>query len=345
MTDALSPDASPARADPEKTDLARMADTPLPHPTGTYSAIACAMEHLVAQTGSLGIASVWGVRQLVYRFFIAGFGDAAQRAAWTGRTASVAISEPHAGAHPKHLASQAEPDRSGSGFRLNGEKIWVTNGPSADVFVVLAITSESARRKRYSAFLVPRDAPGLIVQAMPENDALFPARHSRLLLRDLRLPRSALLGGEGEAYEQMARPFRDIEDAVGASSLLGSFRFLQQRLVSRGSPHEAAVSLGAVVALTSVFAESAKTVLVALDAGRLNDMSAQLVGLRIMATDLVHRIRTHQSQYDPSPTEAATRLLAGLDVMLSVARSARLTRQAKLASELIDRRNSAGSSK
>ena len=333
MTDALSPDAWPACADPEQRDLARMADFSLPHPAGTYSAIARTMEHLVAQTASLGIASVWGTQQLVYRFFIAGFGDAAQRTAWTGRTTSVAISEPHAGAHPKHLASRAEPDRSG--FRLNGEKIWVTNGPSADVFVVLAITSEVARRKRYSAFLVPRDAPGLIVQAMPEHDALLPARHSRLLLRDLRLPRSALLGGEGGAYEQMARPFRDIEDAVGASSLLGSFRFLHQRLLSRGAPHEAAVSLGAVVALTSVFAESAKAVLAALDADRVHDVSAQLVGLRIVAADLVHRIRAHHAQFGPSPTEATTRLLAGLDLLVSVARSARLTRQAKLASAMI----------
>jgi acyl-CoA dehydrogenase len=43
------------------------------------------------------------------------------------------------GAHPKHLTTRAESD--GDGFHISGEKAWVSNGPSAEVFVVLAITS------------------------------------------------------------------------------------------------------------------------------------------------------------------------------------------------------------
>ena len=54
------------------------------------------------------------------------------------RAAAVAISEPRVGAHPKLLTTRASPD--GDGFRITGEKAWVSNGPSAEMFIVLAIT-------------------------------------------------------------------------------------------------------------------------------------------------------------------------------------------------------------
>ena len=67
--------------------------------------------------------------------------------------ASVAISEPRVGAHPKLLTTRAEED--GDGYCIFGEKAWVSNGPLAEVFVVFAVTAIEGDRKRYSAFLVP----------------------------------------------------------------------------------------------------------------------------------------------------------------------------------------------
>ena len=120
---------------------------------------------MVERTGLLGAGGAWTGRQVVARFFIAGFGDAEQRATWLPRlasgeyAASVAISEPGVGAHPKHLTTRAEQDADG--FRITGEKAWVTNGPIAAVFVVLAVMAIENQRKRYGAFLVPRETPGL----------------------------------------------------------------------------------------------------------------------------------------------------------------------------------------
>ena len=167
---------------------------------------------------------------MVAKFFIAGFGDEGQRAAWLPRlasgewVASVAISEPRVGAHPKLLATRAEED--GDGYRITGEKAWVTNGPIAAVFVVFAIMAIDDGRKRYGAFLVPRDTPGLSIDEMPEYRALAPSRHCGLVLDGCHVPHSALLGPAGSAYEAMALPFRDVEDAVGTFGLLGAFRFL-----------------------------------------------------------------------------------------------------------------------
>lgn len=316
-------------ADVERDPFDGMAEAGLLRPASSYTAIARTKQALVERTGLPGVAGMWGGRQIVARWFIAGFGDADQRAAWLGRAASVAISEPRVGAHPKHLTTRAEPD--GDGFRITGEKAWVSNGPSAEVFVVLAITSEQDGRKRYSALLVPRDAQGVTLNDMPAFDALRPSRHCGLLLDNVHVPRAALLGPEGEAYETMALPFRDIEDAVGTFSLLGAFQFLRTRLAGRGEAgDDAALSLGGITALIAVFAEAAEAVVAALDADRLAGKAATLAGLHVLAAELLHRIRTFQSQFGPAGDATFERMVADLDVMLSVARGPRLARQTRL---------------
>ena len=52
-------------------------------------------------------------------------------------------------------------ERKGDCFALNGEKAYITNGPIADLFIVLAITGIKAERKLFTAFLVPGDTMGL----------------------------------------------------------------------------------------------------------------------------------------------------------------------------------------
>lgn len=312
-------------ADVERDPFDGMADAGLLSPADNYMAIARTKAALVERTGLPGVAGVWGGRQMVARWFIAGFGNADQRATWLHRAASVAISEPRVGAHPKHLTTRAEPE--GDGFRISGEKAWVSNGPSADVFIVLAITAEHDGRKRYSALLVPRAAQGVTLKDMPAFHALRPSRHCGLVLDGVHVPRSALLGPEGAAYETMALPFRDIEDAVGTFTLLGAFRCLRMQLAARDD--DAALSLGGISALTAVFAEAAEAVVAALDAGRLADKAATLVGLHVLAAELLQRVRAHHAQFG-SENATLERLLTDLDVMLSVAKGPRLARQARL---------------
>ena len=315
---------------PDQDALTGMAEAGLLRPAADYMTIARTKAALVEKTGLPGVAGVWGGRQMVARWFITGFADPAQRAAWLGRAASVAISEPQVGAHPKYLTTRAEPD--GDGYCITGEKAWVSNGPSAEVFIVLAITAEQDGRKRYSALLVPRYAPGVTLADMPAFDALRPSRHCGLVLDNVHVPRAALLGPEGTAYETMALPFRDIEDAVGTFSLLGAFRFLQARLAAQDDDrNDAALSLGGIAALAAVFAEAAQAVVAALDADRLAEKAAALAGLHLLATELLRRVREHLAQFGPTGDTAVERLLADLDVMLSVARGPRLARQARLA--------------
>jgi acyl-CoA dehydrogenase len=306
----------------------------------SYAAIARGEAALVERTGLLGQGGSWAGRQLVARFFIAGFGDEAQRAAWLPRIASgeciasVAISEPRVGAHPKLLATRAEAD--GGGYRITGEKAWVTNGPFAAVFVVIAIMAIEDGRKRYGAFLVPRETAGLSIHELPQYRALAPSRHCGLVLDGCHVPHWALLGPAGSAYEAMALPFRDVEDAVGTFGLLGAFRFLLSCFARQSAGgDESTLSLGGLAALTAVFAETADAVVAALDVGALARRSAALVGLRVLAADMLQRARAHRDAFGPASDSAIERVLGDVEASLSVARGPRLARQARVGTQLI----------
>ena len=72
------------------------------------------------------------------------------------------MSEPGAGSDVAMIQTRAT--RDGDGWRLNGRKIWITNGPYADYAIVFAITDPdraAARKGGISAFLIPTDSPGL----------------------------------------------------------------------------------------------------------------------------------------------------------------------------------------
>src|SRR2546421_674546 len=76
--------------------------------------------------------------------------------------AAFALTEPEAGSDPAALTLRAEPDRDAGGYRLSGEKLWISNAPEADVYTVFARTDQGARASRgLTAFAVPGDASGL----------------------------------------------------------------------------------------------------------------------------------------------------------------------------------------
>jgi acyl-CoA dehydrogenase len=312
--------------DPATDPFPSMREAGLLAPAPDYATIARVKTALVERTGLLGIASVWGGSQLVFRHFLS-FGTDAQRAAWADRALSVAISEPNAGAHPKRLTTRAE--AVDGGFRITGRKAWVSNGPSADAIIVFAITAEEAGRKRYSAFILPRETPGLTTADMPGFHALRPSRHCLLTLDGCFVPSSAMLGQAGSAYERMALPFRDIEDAVGTFATLGALRHGIGRFA--GVALDQTEDLGAVVALVAVFTAGAEAVVRSLDDGRLRTGDATLAGLRVLALDIVARLRLLAEKAPLSE------MLADLDATLSIARGPRLARQAHLGEAAIHR--------
>ena len=73
--------------------------------------------------------------------------------------AAFALSEAEAGSDAAALQLRAEPD--GDGWRLTGEKTWISNAPDADVYTVFARTADT-RARGITAFVVPGDAAGAV---------------------------------------------------------------------------------------------------------------------------------------------------------------------------------------
>lgn len=111
-----------------------------------------------------------------------------------------ALTEPNAGSDVAGMESTATED--GDGYLLNGEKIWITNGTSANLAIVFASIDREAKHRGICAFLVETDTPGFQREAMPGVELGHRAsEHVRITMRDCRVPRSAMLGERGQGFK------------------------------------------------------------------------------------------------------------------------------------------------
>ena len=191
------------------------------------SALAGIIAH---ETASLGLGMAWLLQQMLGRFVLAphlrGEWQRALLASMARGEAllALAISESGVGAHPKHLSTRAIQD--GDHWLLDGHKSYVSNGPAASHFIVLAVSGETEGRKHFDAFLIDANAPGLTceAQAQTQTPALAPLGHCGLRLVGCRVPDSQRLGAPGQAFDTIARPFRAIEDALLPGPMLGAMQ-------------------------------------------------------------------------------------------------------------------------
>jgi len=111
------------------------------------------------------------------------------------------MTEPQGGADPGVFVTRAE--RDGDEWVINGRKFFSSNGRWASFFIVMAVTSPAAPlHKRMSMFLVPADTPGIEIERNLAHLGELPDDGSEALIRytDVRVPHSALLGAEGDAF-------------------------------------------------------------------------------------------------------------------------------------------------
>lgn len=317
---------------------------------GGYRLLSRCGEALARHGGNLGLASSWLGHCLTGRFFLQGFGSPAQQARWLPRlakgeaTLAIAISEPGAGAHPKHLSSSAT--RLAEGWRLDGEKAYVTNGPIAAGFIVLAVSAVEAGRKRFSAFLVPSETKGLELTDGPEVDFLRPSPHCGLRLAGCVVPPDALLGAEGAAFAAMSMKFRDLEDAVGCGKLAGGLGHLLDRAAEAAqSLHgdaraAAAAELGALAGSQAALALVAAGLAAALDDGAAPESTAAgVIGFRLMVQAMVERLEALRRRLGFTWSAPAAALLRDIVKSLDIARGPRLARQSRLGLSLLEPEN------
>ncbi|MFF0434572.1 acyl-CoA dehydrogenase family protein [Streptomyces sp. NPDC004327] len=151
---------------------------------------------------------------------VAAFGTPGQRARWlpevvAGRAvAAFALSEPGAGSDAAALALEAVRDEEGDGWRLYGEKRWISNAPEADLVTVFARTGEEARGPGgVTAFLVPGDRAGLGGEAL---DMLAPHALGSLVFDGVRVGPEDVLGVPGEGFRVAMGTLNLFRPSVGA---------------------------------------------------------------------------------------------------------------------------------
>jgi acyl-CoA dehydrogenase len=152
-------------------------------------------------------------------------GTAAQQAIYLPAVASgekiaaFALSEPEAGSDVAAMALRATP--TPTGWTLNGQKTWISNGGMADFYVVFAKTEPDAGARGISAFIVNADAPGLDSSAHIQVMAPHPL--ATLTFTDCRVDSDALVGPVNGGFK-LAMQTLDIFRASVAAAALGMAR-------------------------------------------------------------------------------------------------------------------------
>ncbi|MCB0350202.1 MAG: acyl-CoA dehydrogenase family protein [Bdellovibrionales bacterium] len=141
---------------------------------------------------------------------------------WVG---AMAMSEPHVGTDVLGMLTTAVAD--GDHYILNGRKMWITNGTidekgtPADAVLVYAKTGEKNGRAQISTFMVEKEHAGYTVgQKIKDKTGMRASNTAELVFNDCRVPRSALLGKEGDSLHHMMKNL-EIERLTLAAMSIG----------------------------------------------------------------------------------------------------------------------------
>jgi len=187
-----------------------------------YLAHIVAMEEISRASASVGLS--YGAHSNLCVNQIRRNGSEAQKRRYLPKLISgehvgaLAMSEPGAGSDVVGMRLRAE--RRDGYYVLNGSKMWITNGPDADVLVVYAKTDLEAGARGITAFLVEKGMPGFSAAQKLDKLGMRGSNTCELVFRDCALPVENVLGEEGRGVEVLMSGL-DYERAVLAGGPLG----------------------------------------------------------------------------------------------------------------------------
>ena len=170
--------------------------------------------------GSLSLAVVTTMQSLMGTHFLYALGneeihERLLRPAIQGRKiGAICITEPDAGSDLSAIATSAQ--KADGGYRLNGQKTWITSAPVADFFTVFARTGDEGR---LTIFLVERGCPGLNVGRAIEKMGCWASPTAEVFFEDCFVPTDHRLGEEGEGEGNLRALLSEIRIATGALAI------------------------------------------------------------------------------------------------------------------------------
>ena len=121
------------------------------------------------------------------------------------RLAAFCVSEPDAASDVSQLKTRASYDEATDTWTLNGTKTWITNGGIADVHVVVASVEPDLASRGQASFIVPPGTPGLSQGQKFKKMGIRASHTAEVVLQDVKVPGSCLLGGKDRLDERLAR--------------------------------------------------------------------------------------------------------------------------------------------
>jgi glutaryl-CoA dehydrogenase len=154
------------------------------------------------ERGDSGVRSFASVQGALAMYPIYAFGSEEQKRRWLPQMATgeiigcFGLTEPDYGSNPSGMITMAKEQGDGS-WVLNGSKMWITNGSTANIAVVWAKTNGDASDRSIRGFIVPTDTAGFKAKDQKGKLSLRASDTSELSFQDVHLPADAILPGSG----------------------------------------------------------------------------------------------------------------------------------------------------
>ncbi|KAF1813603.1 acyl-CoA dehydrogenase NM domain-like protein [Eremomyces bilateralis CBS 781.70] len=167
-----------------------------------FTAAIVAIEELARVDPSVSV--MCDVHNTLVNTAVLRWGTEAQTKKWLPKLAtetvgSFCLSEPVSGSDAFALATKAE--KTASGYKINGSKMWITNSMEANFFIVFANLNPSAGYKGITAFICEKDTPGFSVAKKEKKLGIRASSTCVLNFDDMEIPKENLLGEEGKGYK------------------------------------------------------------------------------------------------------------------------------------------------
>jgi len=190
-----------------------------------YLAHVIAVEEISRVSAAVGLS--YGAHSNLCINQISKNGTAEQKAKYLPKLISgehvgaLAMSEPGAGSDVISMRLRAE--KRNDGYRLNGNKMWITNGPDASVLLVYAKTNADAGSKGMSAFLIEKDMVGFSTAQKLDKLGMRGSNTCELIFEDCLVPFENMVGEEGDGAKILMSGL-DYERVVLSGGPLGIMR-------------------------------------------------------------------------------------------------------------------------
>ncbi|PLB45333.1 acyl-CoA dehydrogenase mitochondrial precursor [Aspergillus steynii IBT 23096] len=167
-----------------------------------FTAAIVAIEELARVDPSVSV--LVDVHNTLVNTAILKYGDAQARKTWlpkltTGTVGSFCLSEPASGSDAFALQTKAE--KTVDGYKINGSKMWITNAMESGIFIVFANLNPAQGYKGITAFIVEKDTPGFSIAKKEKKLGIRASSTCVLNFDDVVIPKSNLLGEEGQGYK------------------------------------------------------------------------------------------------------------------------------------------------